>query len=447
LKEIVITERVGTDIKEEPPRVPLETWLRFRCNVIHEHAADASIRAGYQFRSAGMNVILRVTGYCSRMRLQVGLVVPRFAPFRGGVETYTSQAAAALAQAGAEVTVVTQAPRNADLPTLEVRDGYSVERYPLPFGDSFDVSSPAAARASSRSGRFDVVWAHSYHTPLAWLVAERTGTPLVLTPHYHGGGSTRLREMLHRPYRLAGRRLMAASRRVVVCTDAEAELVLRDFPRQVPADRITVVPPAVADPARGRPPFPSEAPVVLTVARHEPYKRTDLLVRAIAELRRRAVPVRLVVVGGGSGLDGLRELAAQLAAQDVVTFTGPVDDDTLARWWASASLYATASLQESFGIGLAEALAAGLPVVASGIPAHREVIRRAGSSALSELCAVEGRDVDAASRYADAMARLLRSGGSRGERARRCALPGPAKTTERLLETFNSVRAMTRQRQ
>src|SRR3954451_6746550 len=130
--------------------------------------------------------------------LRVGLVVPRFAPSHGGIETYTAQAAAALAAKGAEVTVVTQVPRGTGLPSSEeTHDGYLVERHCLPFGDSFDVPSPAAARAAWRPGRFDVVWVHNYHTPLAWLVAERTKAPVVLNPYYHGGGHTRLRAALH----------------------------------------------------------------------------------------------------------------------------------------------------------------------------------------------------------------------------------------------------------
>ena len=248
------------------------------------------------------------------------------------------------------------------------------------------MPSPSAARAASRSGRFDVVWVHNYHTPLAWLAAEQAKAPLVFTPHYHGVGHTPLRQALHRVYRPAGRRLMAASRRIVVDTDAEAGLVLRDFPRQVQREKITVVPPVVADPVRGRQPYPGESHVVLTVARQEPYKRTDLLVRAVVELRSRGVPARLVVVGDGSGMAAYRELAARLGAEDAVTFTGAVDEETLGRWWASASLYATASLQEAFGIGLAEALVAGLPVVASAIPAHREVSAAPGPARWPELC-------------------------------------------------------------
>ena len=373
--------------------------------------------------------------------LRVGLVVPRFAPFHGGVETITAHAAAALSMKGAEVTVVTQVPRGIGLPYREERDGYIIERHNLPFGDSFDVPSPAAGRAAWRRGRFDVVWVHSYHTPLAWLAAERTKAPLVFSPYYHGCGHSFLRETLQSAYRPAARRLMAASRRIVVLSDAEADLVLRDFPRQVNRDKVTVVPPAVAHPVRGCRPYQGGLPVVLTVARQEQYKRTDLLVRAVAELHRREIPARIVVVDDGSSLTACRDLAARLGVQDVVAFTGRADEETLGRWWASASLYATASQHESYGIGLAEALVAGLPVVASGIAAHREVIRRAGSGALARLCEVDAPDIDTVAQYAGAMAQLLSSTESCKERAARCTLPGAAEMVEQLVETLSAARS------
>ena len=252
-----------------------------------------------------------------------------------------------------------------------------------------------------------------------------------------GLATLRLRQALHRAYRPAGRRLMAASRRIVVDTDAEAGLVLRDFPRQVQREKITVVPPAVADPVRGRQPYPGESPVVLTVARQEPYKRTDLLVRAVVELRSRGVPARLVVVGDGSGMAAYRELAARLGAEDVVTFTGVVDEETLGRWWASASLYATASRQEAYGIGLAEALVAGLPVVASDIPAHREVIRRAGPGAAAQLCPSDTRTSSRRRSTPMPWRSCSLRPDSCKERAARCSLPSAAQMADQLLETLS----------
>jgi glycosyltransferase involved in cell wall biosynthesis len=107
-------------------------------------------------------------------------------------------------------------------------------------------------------------------------------------------------------------------------------------------------------------------------------------------------------------------------------------------------MYATASLQEAFGIGLAEALVAGLPVVASGIPAHREVLGLAGPGALAELCPPDAQDRVATSLYADAMAQLLRTPGPCRERAARCSLPSAAEIADQLFATLTSVRVLSR---
>ncbi|WP_178361912.1 glycosyltransferase family 4 protein [Mycolicibacterium hippocampi] len=354
------------------------------------------------------------------------------------METYVGSAAAALAAEGVEVSVITQAPRSAALPRQEMRDGYAIERHRLPVTDIYDVPSLSAARAASKRGRFDVVWLHSYHTPLAWLAAEQVKGPMVLTPHYHGVGHTPVRHALHRAYRPAGRRLMAMSRRIVVDTDSEASLVLRHFAGQVQREQIAIIPPVVTDPTRGQQRSNDQSNIVLTVARQEPYKRTDLLVRAVALLNQRRISARLVVVGDGSALAAYRGLAARLGVEHLVTFTGSVDDETLGRWWASASVYASASLQEAYGIGLAGALSAGLPVVASAIPAHCEVISRAGPDAATRLCGGDVSDAEAASRYANAIVELLSLHDSREKRAIRCSLPSSAEVVEQLLETLTA---------
>jgi len=124
-----------------------------------------------------------------------------------------------------------------------------------------------------------------------------------------------------------------------------------------------------------------------------------------------------------------------------VTFTGALDDQSLGRWWASASIYATASLHEAFGICLGEALVAGMPVVASGIPAHREVAGRAGPGALVRLCQPDVADDEAASQYAEAMAELLSSTGSCKERALRCTLPSATEIVDQLFETLSAARS------
>src|SRR5690349_6855197 len=104
-------------------------------------------------------------------------------------------------------------------------------------------------------------------------------------------------------------------------------------------------------------------------------------------------------------------------------------------------MYATASEHEAFGICLAEALLAGLPVAASGIGAHREVAGRAGSGAMVRLCDVDVPDAEAASQYADAIGELLASTQSRKDRAAQCALPTAAETFTQLLDTLSAARS------
>jgi glycosyltransferase involved in cell wall biosynthesis len=66
-------------------------------------------------------------------------------------------------------------------------------------------------------------------------------------------------------------------------------------------------------------------------------------------------------------------LAASLGLRDRVTFLGQASDVDLRRWFRTATVYVSMSGHEAFGITLFEALAAGAGIVASDIPAHREV--------------------------------------------------------------------------
>jgi glycosyltransferase involved in cell wall biosynthesis len=367
----------------------------------------------------------------TRFALRVGLIVPRFAPFRGGMETYVAHAAAALARKGAEVTVITHVPRALDC---------LAARYTMDTPSSATTCRSATSSTCRRRrppvghrGRDASTCCGCTTTTHRWLGWRRSGRrPHSCSPRYHGVGHTPLRQALHRVYRPA--------RRIVVDTDAQTGLGAAGLPPPGAAQKNHRGSAGGGRSGRGCRPYHGELPVVLTVARQEPYKRTDLLVRAVAELRNRAMPARLVVVGDGSGMAAYRKLAARLGAEDVVRFTGVVDEETLRRWWASASLYAAASRQEAYSIGLAEALVAGRSVVASDIPDHGEVIRRARPGVAARLCQVDAPHVEEASQFTDAMARLLSPKGSCNERAARCTLPSAAEIVEQLLETLSAAR-------
>ncbi|MDP8971451.1 MAG: glycosyltransferase family 4 protein, partial [Actinomycetota bacterium] len=124
--------------------------------------------------------------------------------------------------------------------------------------------------------------------------------------------------------------------------------------------------PDLADPDR---------PLLLFVGRLEPRKGLDVLVRAFLRLRAAHPRVRLCVVGEGAERRRCQEMVPPSIRPDVL-FVGNVAEGDKARYHASADLFvAPNSGGESFGIVLLEAMAAGLPLVATDIPGFRTVAK------------------------------------------------------------------------
>ncbi len=116
---------------------------------------------------------------------------------------------------------------------------------------------------------------------------------------------------------------------------------------------------------------------LLTVGESAPHKGYELLLRALSRL---ADGTRLVMVGPPASDDQrLRALASDLGVAARVSFLGAVTDSVLAGLYADALALCFPSLAEGFGLPVLEAMTAGIPVVASDIPATREL---AGGAAM-----------------------------------------------------------------
>jgi phosphatidylinositol alpha-mannosyltransferase len=112
---------------------------------------------------------------------------------------------------------------------------------------------------------------------------------------------------------------------------------------------------------------------ILWVGRLDPQKGFPVAVRAFERLAGELPDLWFVVAGEGRDRSTLGELALEVRERVVVL--GSVDRGRLPRYHAAADvLVSPAVAQESFGIVLVEAMAAGLPVVATGIPGYREVV-------------------------------------------------------------------------
>lgn len=112
---------------------------------------------------------------------------------------------------------------------------------------------------------------------------------------------------------------------------------------------------------------------LLLVGRLVPEKSADLLIRAF---RRVPTELRLAVVGGSSFTDDFVErLRAEAAGDHRIVFTGFAYGDLLAELYSNAAAFVQPSRLEGLPLTLLEAASYGLPVVASDIPPHQEVLR------------------------------------------------------------------------
>jgi glycosyltransferase involved in cell wall biosynthesis len=145
---------------------------------------------------------------------------------------------------------------------------------------------------------------------------------------------------------------------------------------------------------------PPGAVEILHVGSNAPRKRLDRVVHLLADLVRHDHRVRLVRVGGPFTAEQQR-LVRNLGVADRISELPPLDDRHLAALYRRAALVVLPSDREGFGLPVVEALACGASVLASDLPALREV----GGPA-AEFCAPGDRES-----WARAASRLLRERG------------------------------------
>jgi glycosyltransferase involved in cell wall biosynthesis len=150
----------------------------------------------------------------------------------------------------------------------------------------------------------------------------------------------------------------------------------------VAPDRIQVAPPGV-DTERFRSAEPPASHLVLSAGRLVWQKGHQDVLRSLAVLRHRGVEASALIVGRGPEEARLRAYARDLGVDDLVEWRGGVPYDEMPAVFARASCFVLGSLatmwwEEQFGMVLAEAAAAGVPIIAAGSGAISEVLGDAG---------------------------------------------------------------------
>lgn len=267
-----------------------------------------------------------------------------------------------------------------------------------------------------REGGYDLVHTHLYRACVYGRLAARLGGVRRVIATEHSLGESQIEG---RPLSTGTRALYLASERLGTSTVAVSASVARRLAAWgVAPDRIQVVPngietgrfafvPRARRLTRGVLGIPEDAFVVGGVGRLAPGKRFDRLIRAVA-----SVPeARLLLVGDGERREELRAVARECGAAGRVLFFGACEDPPLdgpagpmlPELLAAMDVFVSTSPDETFGLAVVEALAAGLPVLYVACPAIEDLpaeaapgARRIGESvpelvgALHELRAAHG---------------------------------------------------------
>jgi glycosyltransferase involved in cell wall biosynthesis len=229
-------------------------------------------------------------------------------------------------------------------------------------------------RSIIAEGRYDVVHTHLYRSQIYARPAARLArTPVVVTTE-HSIGETHIER---RKMTTGVRGLYLGSELFSDATIAVSDVVKERLVRWgVSAKKITVIPngletaalafdPAVREEARKQFGLGPDTYVIGALGRIDENKRVELTIEAAAPLL--GERCKILVIGSGDHMPQVVAAAARLGVADHVIFGG-FQPDTAAMM-AAFDLYVAASVQETFGLAILEAMASGLPVLYTVCPA------------------------------------------------------------------------------
>jgi glycosyltransferase involved in cell wall biosynthesis len=227
------------------------------------------------------------------------------------------------------------------------------------------VANELFRRYVDRFGYPDIIHAHGALPAgrLAASIAQRTGIPYVLTEH-----STAYSRGTIRPWQdaLIRQVLRQAASRIVVSPDLGRRLEARYHAVACPWQWIpNVVSPIFRPAHQQRPATTNQRFRFLNVALLTAKKGHDVLLRAAAQMLPSNSDFELRIVGEGPCRRQLTNLAERLGVASRLTFLGTLDRRQVAAEMQSAQCFVLPSRHETFGVVLIEALACGLPVIAS----------------------------------------------------------------------------------
>ena len=370
--------------------------------------------------------------------LRVLQIVPSISWVYGGPSQMVRGLSAALARAGAEVTVLTtNANGDSGQPPLEVplnlplsEDGYTVRYFRCAPFRRYKFSWELLQWLAQNAQDYDIAHIHALFSPVstaAATVARRRGLPYVLRPMgtLDRADLSKKRQLKQIYGRLLERPNLAGAAAVHFTSAQEAAVSHRfgastrdvvmplgvNLPLKLPEDRAEAILQQLG--------LPPHRPRLLYLSRLDPKKGLDLLIPALEQLAQEGLEFHLILAGANpqdpAYEQGVCDRIHHSPLAPRTTLTGFVTGATKAALLKTADCFVFPSYYENFGIAVAEAMIAGLPVVISrGVYIWEDIAQ----SQSGWVCDLTVESLTAALREALSRHDLRQA---RGENARRLA--------------------------
>jgi glycosyltransferase involved in cell wall biosynthesis len=303
-----------------------------------------------------------------------------FYPVQGGGEVTIMNISRRLIQNGHKVTVVTSNVPNR--PEREIIEGIEVLRA-KPLFNIFKVPIMPKFKRLLGSVKPDII--NAYGTipgvsDVAILHAKGSNIPCVLSYQFDGNAESPLGTLAAHFYnRFINRRVVKKADKLIATSRSYAETspVLKDFMAKteiLPTDGIDIneLAPQVGEASlREAWDLPSSN-LILWVGRFVKYKGLEYVIRAMKYVQ----DGTLVIAGGGKLEKQLKKLVHEDGLDEKVKFLGLVPYENMPKLFRASTIYVLSSITrgENFGRTALEAMACGIPVIASDLPGVRELV-------------------------------------------------------------------------
>ncbi|MGB5934215.1 MAG: glycosyltransferase family 4 protein, partial [Anaerolineae bacterium] len=320
-------------------------------------------------------------------QLGVRMINIDFYPVLGGAQMHTLRLCRFLRAHGVDVEVITR--HHPGLPYYEDVDGIPVYRTPIwhrsKITASLSFTFHALRRLAAGRGRYQIIHSHEMLSPmtLGLIGRELLGAQLVINPH-RGGYLGDMYKLKQRRPLTGGMRLSWARRRGDAFIAVSQEIASELQAGGIPEEKIKRIPYALETdhfrPLNGKERTALRRQLGLTedlwtcfTGRLVEEKGIDLLLHAWAEVVQREPAARLLIVGDGDKRSCLEELADRLDLNRHVHFTGGVTDTV--HYLQACDMYVQPSFTEGLPIAVLEAMACGLPVLATAVGGVTDLMR------------------------------------------------------------------------